>query len=31
LADFRTFSELTPSDPDGRKAVERVSKALSGR
>ena len=31
LADFRTFSELAPSDPDGRKAVERVTKASSGR
>src|SRR6187401_1558794 len=31
LADFRTFSELAPSDPDGPKAIERVTKALSGR
>jgi hypothetical protein len=31
LADFRTFAELAPSDPDGRKAVERVTKALRGR
>jgi tetratricopeptide (TPR) repeat protein len=31
LADFKKFSELAPSDPDGPKAVERVTKALSGR
>jgi tetratricopeptide (TPR) repeat protein len=31
LADFMKFSELAPSDPDGPKAVERVTKALSGR
>jgi len=31
LADFRTFSELAPSDPDGPKAIERVTRALSGR
>jgi hypothetical protein len=31
LADFKTFSELAPSDPDGPKAIERVTKALSGR
>ena len=31
LADFRKFSELAPSDPDGPKAIERVTKALSGR
>ena len=30
LADFRMFAELAPSDPDGRKAVERVTKALRG-
>jgi len=24
------FAELAPSDPDGRKAVERVTKALRG-
>jgi len=31
LADFKTFTELAPSDPDGPKAIERVTKALSGR
>ena len=31
LADFKKFSELAPSDPDGPKAVERVTNALSGR
>jgi tetratricopeptide (TPR) repeat protein len=31
LADFKKFSELAPSDPDGPEAVERVTKALSGR
>jgi tetratricopeptide (TPR) repeat protein len=31
LADFKKFSELAPSDPDGPKAVERVTKALRGR
>jgi tetratricopeptide (TPR) repeat protein len=31
LSDFKKFSELAPSDPDGPKAVERVTKALSGR
>ena len=31
LADFKKFSELAPSDPDGPKAIERVTKALSGR
>jgi hypothetical protein len=31
LADFKKFSELAPSDPDGPKAVERVTKALSGQ
>jgi tetratricopeptide (TPR) repeat protein len=31
LADFKKFSELAPSDPDGPEAVERATKALSGR
>jgi len=31
LADFKKFSELALSDPDGPKAVERVTKALSGQ
>jgi hypothetical protein len=31
LADFEKFSELAPSDPNGPKAVERITKALSGR
>ena len=31
LVDFKKFSELAPSDPDGPKAVERVTNALSGR
>ena len=31
LADFKKFSELVPADPDGAKAIERVTKALSGR
>ena len=31
LSDFKKFSELAPSDPDGPKAVERITKALSGR
>jgi tetratricopeptide (TPR) repeat protein len=31
LADFKKCSELAPSDPDGPKAVGRVTKALSGR
>src|SRR5579859_6226756 len=31
LADFRMHSQLVPSDPDGREAVERVSKELSAR
>ena len=31
LADFRRFAELAPSDPDGPKAIQRVTKALSGR
>ena len=31
LADFKKFSELSPSDPDGPKAVERVTKALTSR
>jgi len=31
LADFKKFFELVPSDPDGPKAIERVTKALSGR
>src|SRR5260370_1295657 len=31
LADYQKFSELAPSDPDGPKCVERVTKALSGR
>ncbi|HKS60414.1 MAG TPA: tetratricopeptide repeat protein [Xanthobacteraceae bacterium] len=31
LGDFRTFAELAPADPDGRRAVERVTKALRGR
>jgi tetratricopeptide (TPR) repeat protein len=31
LADFKKFSELALSDPDGSKAVERVTKALSGQ
>lgn len=31
LADFKKCSELAPSDPDGLKAVERVTKALSDR
>ena len=29
LTDFRNFSELAPPDPDGPKAVEQVTKALS--
>jgi tetratricopeptide (TPR) repeat protein len=31
LADFKTFAELAPSDPDGPRAVERVTTALGGR
>ena len=31
LTDFKKFSELAPSDPDGPKAIERVTKAFSGR
>jgi tetratricopeptide (TPR) repeat protein len=31
LADFKKASELDPSDLDGPKAVERVTKALSGQ
>jgi hypothetical protein len=31
LADFKKCSELAPSDPDGLRAVERVTKALSDR
>jgi tetratricopeptide (TPR) repeat protein len=31
LADFKKYSELAPSDSDGPKAVERVTKALKGR
>ncbi len=29
LADYKIFSELKPSDPNGRKAVERVTTALA--
>jgi tetratricopeptide (TPR) repeat protein len=31
LADFNKVSEIAPSDPDAPKAIERVTKALSGR
>jgi tetratricopeptide (TPR) repeat protein len=31
LAGYQKLSELAPSDPDGPKRVERVTKALSGR
>jgi tetratricopeptide (TPR) repeat protein len=31
LADFKKYSELAPSDSDGPKAVERVTKALKGQ
>ena len=31
LADFKKFSEMAPSDPDGPKAIERVTKALRRR
>jgi len=31
LADFKKFSELAPSDPNGPKAIDRVTKALSSR
>ena len=31
LADYQRFAELAPSDPNGPKCVERVTKALSGR
>jgi hypothetical protein len=31
LADFKKFSELAPSDPDGPRAVARVTSALSGK
>ena len=31
LADFKMHSQLAPSNPDGRKAVERVSKELRAR
>ena len=31
LAELKKFSELSRPDPDGPKAVERVTKALSGR
>jgi tetratricopeptide (TPR) repeat protein len=31
LADFKTFTELATSDPDGPRAIARVTKALSGR
>lgn len=30
LADFKKFSALDPSDPDGPRAVARVTRALSG-
>jgi tetratricopeptide (TPR) repeat protein len=30
LVDFKTFTELDPSDPDGPAAVARVTKALKG-
>jgi hypothetical protein len=31
LADFKTFSRLAPSEPDGPKAMERVLKELSAK
>ncbi len=31
LADFKVHAQLAPSDPDGLKAVKRVSKELSAR
>ena len=31
LADFKKFTELAPSDPDGPRAVARVTKALGGK
>jgi len=31
LADFKMYAELEPSDPDGPKVVERVSKALGAK
>ena len=31
VADFETYSQLVPSDPDGRTSVERVRKKLNAR
>jgi hypothetical protein len=31
LADYKKFSELDPSDPDGPEAIKRVTKASSRR
>jgi hypothetical protein len=31
LADYKRFSELAPSDPDGPEAIARVTKRLRGR
>jgi|SRR5579871_6223878 len=31
LTDFKKFSELAPKDPDGPKAVARVTKAMGGK
>ena len=31
LADFKMYSQLAPSNPDGRKAAARVQKKLKAR